>query len=121
MYEVPEHDDTEVRASLAMLREVGGREFVSEIVQAFLEEMPSLVSGIGQHLAAGDTETAARLAHKLAGTAGQFGLSSPGVPLEELELTARAGDLPGAHRLLAVSEAALAHFEPILRAHLLPR
>ena len=115
-----DHLQTEIRESLEMLHDVGGAEFVSMIVQMFLEETPQLFSGIREDLNAGNTEAAAMAAHKLVGSSRQFGMVSPHVPFEELELTAKVGDVPGALALVDASEAVFAEARPLLRRYLVP-
>ena len=115
-----EHLQAEIRESLEMLDGVGGAEFVSMIVQMFLEESPRQFAAIREDLTAGNTSAAAMAAHKLVGGARQFGMTSPHVPFEDLELTARAGDVPRALALLDASEAVFAETAPLLRRYLVP-
>ena len=78
-------------------------EFVSEIIQTFLEEAPRQLGEIDRALADGDAPRLQRAAHKFKGTAMLFSARSTVEAARELEERCEASDLIGAqeeHRRL---------------------
>jgi HPt (histidine-containing phosphotransfer) domain-containing protein len=90
---------------LDMIRESFSEEF-SEVYQEFLREIPQLHTALREAVAAGQVESAAKLAHQIKGTAANFGFGGVSAAAAALETQAKAGSLEGAAERLAEGEAA---------------
>ena len=91
-------------ATFRELQETAGAEFVTELVDTFLEEAPQMVKELRAALAAGEADKFRRAAHSLKSNSNTFGATRLGEMARELELkgldAARAG---GAEVLDALS------------------
>ncbi len=74
----------------------GDRDFVVELIEAYLADSASHVEAIDAAVAAGDTEALVRPAHTLKSSSATLGASRLAATARELELTARSGSLAGA-------------------------
>jgi HPt (histidine-containing phosphotransfer) domain-containing protein len=83
-------------AALENLRELGGDEFVGEIVDTFLADAPALLSA----LHSGDVDEVRRAAHTLTSNGLTLGAEGFAEACAELEELARGGDLFGAGPLV---------------------
>jgi HPt (histidine-containing phosphotransfer) domain-containing protein len=88
-------------AALEGLRDLGGDEFVSDLVETFLTDAPPLLAA----LHGSDVEEVRRAAHTLKSNGATFGATRLSELCRELELLARSGDLSGADELAARVEA----------------
>jgi HPt (histidine-containing phosphotransfer) domain-containing protein len=86
------------RATLEALKETTGAEFVRELIDAFLQEAPGMVSELRAALGRADIEAFRRTAHSLKSNANTFGALGFGAMARELELggIAKAGERDGA-------------------------
>jgi CheY-like chemotaxis protein len=89
-------------------------ELLSEAVQAFLEECPQRMTGIGSALAAGDAEAVERLAHALKGSAGNFAARQVVEAAQQLESVGRNGEMAAGLDAYTRLEHALARLQPAL-------
>jgi HPt (histidine-containing phosphotransfer) domain-containing protein len=83
-----------------------GREPVTELMDAFLEDSPRLVEEIREGLREGGQDVVHRAAHTLKSNSRTFGLERLAALCQELETLAGAGDLTRAGRLATDVEAA---------------
>jgi HPt (histidine-containing phosphotransfer) domain-containing protein len=84
-------------AALEGLREIGGDEFVSDLVETFLTDAPPLLAA----LHGSDTDEVRRAAHTLKSNGATFGAKRFSEQCRELEMLAKSGDLAGAPDLAA--------------------
>ena len=83
------------QSALAALREIGGDDFVADLVDTFLDEAPALLRA----LHGTDAAEVRRAAHTLKSNGATFGATGFSELCRELELQAQAGDLTGAFEL----------------------
>jgi HPt (histidine-containing phosphotransfer) domain-containing protein len=88
-------------AALEGLREIGGDEFVADLIETFLEDAPPLLSA----LHGSDADEVRRAAHTLKSNGATFGATRLSELSRELELLAKSGDLSRAPDLAARIEA----------------
>ena len=75
-------------ATFKDLQETAGAEFVSELVDTFLEEAPMMLEDLRKALAARDADKFRRAAHSLKSNSNTFGALGLGTLARELELGA---------------------------------
>jgi len=75
------------------LKETTGEDFIVEVVDAFLEEAPTLIAQLRPALASQDVETFRRAAHSLKSNAATFGATRLFDQAKELEFMARENRL----------------------------
>jgi len=97
--------------ALAALREIGGDDFVADLVDTFLNEAPALL----QALHGTDAAEVRRAAHTLKSNGATFGAPGFSELCRELELQAQAGDLTGASALVGRIESEYAAVAAELR------
>jgi HPt (histidine-containing phosphotransfer) domain-containing protein len=78
------------------LKEAMGADYISELVQAYFEETPALLSKLKQALASQDCEEFRRSAHSIKSTSNSFGALGFGALAKELEMLGREARLEGA-------------------------
>jgi HPt (histidine-containing phosphotransfer) domain-containing protein len=78
------------------LKESMGADFINELVQAYLEEAPILLSNLQLALADQDCDAFRRSAHSLKSTSNSFGALVFGALARELEMMGRDANLDGA-------------------------
>jgi HPt (histidine-containing phosphotransfer) domain-containing protein len=78
------------------LKEAMGADYISELVEAYFEETPQLLSKLQQALARQDCEEFRRSAHSIKSTSNSFGALKFGAEARELEMMGREGKLEGA-------------------------
>lgn len=88
-------------AALEGLREIGGEEFVADLIETFLADAPQLLAT----LRGPDADEVRRAAHTLKSNAATFGATRLSELSRELEFLAKTGDLSGASDLAAGIEA----------------
>jgi HPt (histidine-containing phosphotransfer) domain-containing protein len=88
-------------AALEGLREIGGDEFVTDLIETFLADAPPLLAA----LRGSDADEVRRAAHTLKSNGATFGATRFSELCRELELLAKSGDLAGASELAARIEA----------------
>jgi HPt (histidine-containing phosphotransfer) domain-containing protein len=84
------------RATFDALKETTGAEFVRELIDAFLQEAPAMLSELRAAYARADAEAFRRIAHSLKSNGNTFGALRFGAMARELEVggmaKAREGD-----------------------------
>jgi signal transduction histidine kinase/DNA-binding response OmpR family regulator/HPt (histidine-containing phosphotransfer) domain-containing protein len=95
------------RGALQDLLDVLGGEFayLVELIDSFLEDGPQLLSELRDHVAEGDADGIARIAHSLKSNGADFGAMAFSSLCKKLELKGRAGEMEDAASLLARIEA----------------
>ena len=78
------------------LKDSMGADFINELVQAYLEETPQLLSKLQQALARQDCEAFRLAAHSIKSTSNSFGALQFGALAKELEMMGREARLDGA-------------------------
>ena len=78
------------------LKESMGADFINELVQAYFEEAPQLLTKLQQALASQDSEQFRQAAHSIKSTSNSFGALDLGALALELEMMGRAVNLEGA-------------------------
>lgn len=106
-----------VDAALAQLEEtVGDREFVAELIDDFLAELPAQLAALQTASSEGDAELVHRIAHTLKSNAATFGAEALASACRELEQSARAGEPAQARELVVRVDAEAARSIPGLVA-----
>ena len=82
-------------AALDGLREIGGDDFVTDLIDTFLADAPPLLAA----LRGTDAEEVRRAAHTLKSNGATFGATTFSELCRELEMLARTGDLAGVPEL----------------------
>ncbi len=78
------------------LKEAMGADYISELVQAYFEETPQLLSKLQEALAKQDCEGFRQAAHSIKSTSNSFGALEFGTLAKELEMMGREAKLEGA-------------------------
>jgi HPt (histidine-containing phosphotransfer) domain-containing protein len=95
------------------LKEAMGADYIMEVIQAYFDETPQLLSDLRQSLEKQDCETFRRSAHSIKSTSNSFGALQLGVQAKELEMMGREGKLEGAAPKV---EALLADYQEVKKA-----
>jgi HPt (histidine-containing phosphotransfer) domain-containing protein len=103
-------------SALDALREIGGDDFLGDLIDTFLAEAPSQMEAIRGSLQRGDVDELRRTAHTLKSNGATFGGQSFAEACRELEERAKSGDLSGAAELVDRVEAEYTRFEQALVA-----
>jgi HPt (histidine-containing phosphotransfer) domain-containing protein len=80
------------QAAFAALQDTAGPEFVGELIDAFLEEAPTMLADLREARGANDGERFRRAAHSLKSNATTFGALALGGLARELELDGLSAD-----------------------------
>ncbi len=86
--------------ALKNLRDLGGDEFLGEVIDAFLADAPELVATLRRSLDEGSSEELRRAAHTLKSNGATLGASEFAELCRTLEARAKAGELDGAGELV---------------------
>ena len=92
-------------ATFEELKQMSGEDFIDELIDAFLEDTPNLISNMEIALAANDADSFRRNAHSLKSNANTFGAVELGLLAKELELMGRENNLDIGDRLQAMKYA----------------
>jgi HPt (histidine-containing phosphotransfer) domain-containing protein len=103
-------------AALDKLRELGGDDFLAELIDAFLADAPGLLEALRSGLEQGDADEVRRAAHTLKSNGATFGAEDFAELCRELEVLARDGRLAGAGELADRIERRYARLEQNLAA-----
>lgn len=95
------------------LKEMSGEDYINELIDAFLDDAPNMISAMRTAIAAQDVESFRRNAHSLKSNANTFGATELGVLAKELEYMARENNLIVGNKLDAVNESFLAAAEEL--------
>lgn len=100
-------------STFTALKESVGDDFIDELMNAYFDETPQLLSRLKKAFDDQDQETFTRSAHSIKSTSNSFGALQFGLIAWELEMMGRAGNLEGAPASL---EALLSAYEEVRHA-----
>lgn len=87
------------KATFEELKSLSGADFINELIDAFLDDAPTMIQSMQSALKTKDTDTFRRNAHSLKSNAYTFGATELGELAKELELMARENNLDVGNRL----------------------
>jgi len=87
------------------LKQISGEDFINELIDAFLDDAPNMLSNMKTALEAKDVESFRRNAHSMKSNANTFGAMELGVLAKELEFMAKENNLDVGNRLEVLTEA----------------
>jgi HPt (histidine-containing phosphotransfer) domain-containing protein len=93
------------KAAFEELKQMSGPDFINELIDAFLDEGPSMIVQMQVALAAKDVESFRRNAHSLKSNANTFGATELAALAKELEWMGREKNLEVGNRLEILQEA----------------
>lgn len=88
------------------LKESTGNDFIIELINTFLEDMPEQVAQLKIAHAAQDAEVFRRAAHTIKSNAATFGANQLAALARDLEMMGRENNLAAGNQLQALEEAA---------------
>jgi HPt (histidine-containing phosphotransfer) domain-containing protein len=92
------------KATFEELKQISGADFINELIDAFLEDAPTMLQNMQIALDVKDVESFRRNAHSLKSNAYTFGATELGTLAKELELMAREKNLDVGNRLERLNE-----------------
>jgi HPt (histidine-containing phosphotransfer) domain-containing protein len=92
------------KATFEDLKQMSGTDFINELIDAFLDDGPHMISQMEAALAAGDVESFRRNAHSLKSNANAFGATELGALAKELEMMGKEENLNVGNRLQVLRE-----------------
>ncbi len=98
----PQVLDARIMASLRDLQEEDEPNFLSEIIDTFLDDAPKRLAAIEEAITLGDSEQLHRLAHGFKGASSSLGALSFSSVCGALEAAGRSGSIPEAKHLFSV-------------------
>jgi HPt (histidine-containing phosphotransfer) domain-containing protein len=87
------------QATFNELKQMSGADFINELIDAFLDDAPAMISQMQAALETKDVESFRRNAHSLKSNANTFGAVELAGLAKELELMAKEGNLEVGNRL----------------------
>ncbi len=81
------------------LKEMSGGDFINELIDAFLEDAPTMITNMHSALQSGNVELFRRNAHSIKSNANIFGAQGLAAQAKELEALGREGNLNVGNRL----------------------
>jgi len=93
------------QATFEELKQMSGEDFINELIDAFLDDAPGMLSNMKTALDAKDVESFRRNAHSLKSNANTFGATELGELAKELEFMAKENNLEIGNRLEVLNEA----------------
>jgi histidine phosphotransfer protein HptB len=93
------------KATFEELKQMSGADFINELIDAFIDDAPYMISQMQTALAIKDVESFRRNAHSLKSNANTFGATELATLAKELELMARENNLDIGNRLEILNEA----------------
>jgi PAS domain S-box-containing protein len=102
--------------ALAGLKELGGDDFLREVIETFLDDAPALIASLRESLKRGDAQELRRAAHTLKSNGQTFGATSFADLCRRLEDRAKRDELDGAAGLVDRIEHEYAAFADALDA-----
>src|SRR6266511_295773 len=93
------------KATFEELKQMSGADFINELIDAFLDDGPNMISQMQAALMSKDVESFRRNAHSLKSNANTFGATELGVLAKELEQMAKENNLEVGTRLEILKEA----------------
>jgi HPt (histidine-containing phosphotransfer) domain-containing protein len=92
------------QAAFEELKQMSGEDFINELIDAFLDDAPNMLSNMQTALDANDVESFRRNAHSLKSNANTFGATELGMLAKELEFMAKQNNLVVGNRLQIIHE-----------------
>lgn len=86
------------------LKEMSGVDFINELIDAFLDDSPTMIHDMQTALETKDVESFRRNAHSLKSNANTFGATELGLLAKELEFMAKENNLDIGDKLEALKE-----------------
>ena len=86
------------------LKQMSGADFINELIDAFLDEAPSMIQNMHIALDTKDVESFRRNAHSLKSNANTFGATELGALAKQLEMMGKENNLEIGNRLEALNE-----------------
>jgi HPt (histidine-containing phosphotransfer) domain-containing protein len=86
------------------LKQMSGADFINELIDAFLDEAPSMIQNMHIALDTKDVESFRRNAHSLKSNANTFGATELGALAKELEMMGKENNLEIGNRLEVLNE-----------------
>jgi HPt (histidine-containing phosphotransfer) domain-containing protein len=86
------------------LKQMSGEDFINELIDAFLEDAPNMISAMQTALDAKDVESFRRNAHSMKSNANTFGATELAVLAKELEIMGKENNLDIGNRLDVLKE-----------------
>jgi len=93
------------KATFEELKQMSGEDFITELIDAFLDDAPNMLANMQSALETKDVESFRRNAHSLKSNANTFGATELGVLAKELEQMGKDNDLEIGNRLEVIKEA----------------
>jgi CheY-like chemotaxis protein len=112
------HDSVLDKAALDNIRSLDDGDVLTEVIQIYLDELPSHMDGIRGALAQTDTRALALHAHALKSASFNVGAKGVGELCKRLERQAKDGATPGLEGLVSALESALQRTLPALKAEM---
>jgi HPt (histidine-containing phosphotransfer) domain-containing protein len=92
------------KATFEELKQMSGADFINELIDAFLDDGPHMISQMEAALAAEDVESFRRNAHSLKSNANTFGATELATLAKELEMMGKEKNLNVGNRLQMLRE-----------------
>ena len=92
------------RAIFEELKQMSGADFINELIDAFLDDGPNMISQMQTALETKDVESFRRNAHSLKSNANTFGATELGVLAKELEMMGKEKNLDVGNRLEVLNQ-----------------
>ena len=93
------------KATFDELKQMSGEDFIGELIDAFLDDTPTMLGAMRTALETNDIESFRRNAHSFKSNANTFGATELGELAKELEAMARNNNLKIGNRLEVIVEA----------------
>jgi len=92
------------KATFEELKQMSGEDFINELIDAFLDDAPKMITAMETALAAKDAEAFRRNAHSLKSNANTFGAMELAALARELEVMGRESNLEVGERLSVLKQ-----------------
>ena len=92
------------KATFEELKQMSGADFINELIDAFLDDAPNMISEMETAVKKQDNVTFRRNAHSLKSNANTFGATELGALARELEMMGRENNLAIGNRLEVLKE-----------------
>ncbi len=101
------------KATFEELKQMSGEEYINELIDAFLDDAPTMLTAMQTAIVTQDVESFRRNAHSLKSNANTFGATELGQLAKELEYMARENNLNIGNKLDVLNEAFVAAAEEL--------
>ena len=92
------------QATFNELKQMSGADFINELIDAFLDDAPTMIQNMHIALDTKDVESFRRNAHSLKSNANTFGATELGALAKELEIMGKENNLEIGNRLEVLNE-----------------